>query len=236
MMISNTGRVREPNFRKIYNSANEILVTTSTIEDFPFKAKALVREQSDIALCSFEKAKNKFQQNIHQFGSDSAVLMEMNGAHIIFYNESEQPYRIRFSIVHELGHYILGHKLNLSRNDPLYGIQEVEANCFAAQIIMPEQLLRQCTNRGKTISTDFIMNSFGVSDDAANKRNATLAKTIYEWRSREERQYDDIIIAKYERVLNRIAPIPRQQLYSFEDDYEMEQERNGWLDTRSHWH
>ena len=237
-MISNTGKVkvREPNFKRIYQCANEILVSSTAIDDFPFKAKALVKEQADIAFCSYDKAINKYHQNIRQFGSCSAALIEMNGAYIIFYNESEPPYRVRFSIVHEFGHYILGHRLNLKQNDPLYGIQEVEANCFAAQIIMPEQLLRQCTSRGKIISIDFIKNSFGVSDDAANKRKETLAKTIYEWRSREERQYDDIIIEKYAQALNRIAPISHHQLYSFEDDYEMERERNGWLDTRSRWH
>ena len=233
MTISKGGRTREPDFKRLYRYANEILVLSSVIDGFPFKAKDLVKEQADIAFCTFEKARSKYHQDIRQFGSDSAVLMEMQGAHIIFYNQAEAPYRIRFSIMHEFGHFILDHKLNLNKEDSLYGVQEVEANCFAAQILMPEQLLRVCSQRGKTITDGFIMQSFGVSPEAAEKRRHTLAKTVYEWRSREESQYDDIIVEKYKTVLNSIAPIPSQYSFSFEDDYEREQERNGWFDTRS---
>ena len=235
MTISKINNFRNPNFKRTYRYANEILVLSSVIEDFPFKVKRLVNEQADIAFCTFEKARNKYHQDIRQFGSDSAVLTEMQGAYIIFYNQSEAPYRVRFSIMHEFGHYILGHKLNLDREDNLYGVQEIEANCFAAQVLMPEQLLRICSKRGKTISEDFIMQSFEVSRDAAQKRRGTLASTIYEWHSREETRYDDILLEKYSNVLNRIAPLTYQYPYTFEDDYAREQERGSWLDTRSRW-
>jgi Zn-dependent peptidase ImmA (M78 family) len=208
MTISKIYSVREPDFKKIYQYANKILVRSSVIGGFPFKAKALVKEQTDIAFCTFEKANNKYRQDIRQFGSDSAVLMEMRGAYIIFYNESEALYRIRFSIMHELGHYLLGHKLNLNLEDDLYGVQEIEANCFAAQVLMPEQLLRVCSKRGKTLSDDFIIRSFEVSREAAQKRRNTLAKTVYEWRSREESRYDDNILNKYADLIDRIAPLP----------------------------
>ena len=235
MTISKTNSVITPNFKRIYQYANEIHVCSSKIDGFPFKAKELVKEQTDIAFCTFEKASNKYHLDIRQFGSDSAVLTELQGAYIIFYNQFEAPYRVRYSIIHEFGHYTLGHKLSLDREDPLYRVQEVEANCFAAQILMPEQLLRACSMRGITISSDFIMQSFDVSEAAAQKRKSTLAKTSYEWRSREESRYDDIIIEKYSGVLDRIAPSPNYYTYTFEDDYEREQERNSWLDTGSRW-
>lgn len=236
MTIFKNNNVRDPDFKKVYRCANELLVASSVIDGFPFKAKALVKEQADIALCTFEKARSKYHQDIRQFGSDSAVLIEMQGAHIIFYNRDEAPCRVRFSIMHEFGHYLLGHELNLDRDDDLYGVQEVEANCFAAQILMPEQLLRACSKRGKTLSEDFIIQAFEVSRQAAQKRRNTLAKTDYEWRSREESEYDDIILAKYEDLINRIAPFPVQGFYNFEDDYKRELERNSWLDTRSRWY
>ena len=235
MTTFKTGRPREPDFKRVYQCANEILVRSSVITGFPFKAKELVKEQADISFCTYEKALNKYHQDIRQFRSNSAVLMEMWGAHIIFYNQDEQTYRIRFSIMHEFGHYVLDHKLNLTREDALYGVQEIEANCFAAQMLMPEQLLRECRKRGKPTSVDFIMKSFGVSSEAANKRKNTLANTVVEWRSREESMYDDIILSKYRVQLDTIAPTSKQYSYSFEDDVEREQERNGWMDTRSRW-
>ncbi len=144
-------RQRPVNYKRIYRCANEILALSSVITDFPFKAKKLVHEQSDIAFCSFEKAR-RYLVDITQFGSESAVLMEMGGAYIIFYNQAEMIYRIRFSIMHEFGHYVLRHRLNLKKEDPLYGVQEIEANCFAAQMLMPEQLLRACAQRGKRMT------------------------------------------------------------------------------------
>ena len=60
----------------------------------------------------------KFGICVKSFGSESAVIQEYCGAHIIFYNQDEQPYRVRFSIMHEFGHYILGQMLDL-------GIQEL---------------------------------------------------------------------------------------------------------------
>lgn len=235
MTISKRSNAREPNFKRLYKYANELLVLSSVIGGFPFKAKELVKEWSDIAFCSFEKAGSKYHQDIRQFGSDSAVLTEMQGAYIIFYNQAEVPYRIRFSIMHEFGHYLLGHEMNLDRDDDLYGVQEVEANCFAAQVLMPEQLLRVCSKRGKTLSDEFIMQSFAVSREAAQKRRNTLARTVYEWRSREEAEYDDIIIEKFSGLLNSIAPLPLQYPYTFEDDLAREQERTSWFDSRSRW-
>ena len=117
MTISKINNAREPNFKRIYRYANEMLVLSSAIDTIPFKVKGLVREQADIAFCTFEKAKSKYHQDIRQFGSDSAVLMEMQGAYIIFYNQDEAPCRVRFSIMHEFGHYVLGHELNLTRED-----------------------------------------------------------------------------------------------------------------------
>lgn len=230
-MTYNYNAPQDVNFRKVYQKANEILATSSAIETFPYKTKSVVREQSDIAFCTFEAAK-RIGVCIEQFGSGSAVLTESDGAYIIFYNQDEASYRIRFSVMHEFGHYIFSHHMNLSKEDPLYSIQEIEANCFAAQMLMPEQLIRECAYRGKMISVDYIKQSFGVSLDAAQKRKTTLAKTVYEWRSRAEREYDDIIILRFASKLDEIAPKPRYFAYDLEDDYAKEQERNRWLYER----
>ena len=157
-------------FAFVYTKANEILLTSTTIEVFPFQMGAFIKEQSDIRLCTYRKAKEKFGINISAFGSESAVLQEYGGASIIFYNQNEPEYRVRFSIMHEYAHYYLGHEMNLEKTDSKYQKQEIEANCFAAQILMPEQILRVVSKRGYVISVEYIMKSFGVSEDAAKRR------------------------------------------------------------------
>jgi hypothetical protein len=222
-------------YSKIYSIANELLVSSNTIDQFPYKVSELLKEQSDIRLCKYEKASKKYGISIRSFGSESAVITEYAGAYIIFYNQDEVDYRIRFGIMHEFGHYILRHKLNLKESDPLYHKQELEANCFAAQMLMPEQILRECIKRGKSITVDYIAQSFKVSREAATKRKKTLANTTYEWRSRAEQQYDDLIVLKYASMIDRIA---QKNLYGydFDDEYERQSERESWFtDSRERW-
>uniref|UniRef100_UPI0025FF418A ImmA/IrrE family metallo-endopeptidase n=1 Tax=Anaerovibrio sp. TaxID=1872532 RepID=UPI0025FF418A len=201
---------------------------------FPYSIKKVAEEMADVKVCSFRKAIEKYHIPIKDFGSNSAHLEELRGAHIIFFNEKEAKYRVRFDIGHELGHMLFGHKMNLKESDPLYGVQEVEANCFAAQLLMPEQLLRECSSRGHTISTNYIEKSFVVSDEAAGKRRSTLAKTNYEWKSRAEKEYDDIIIMRYANFLDKIAPRKFEvDYYDYDDERQLE--RDSWLNNRSRW-
>ncbi len=235
-MIYDQNAYKSVNYKRVYSKANEYLALAPSITSFPFKVKGFVYEQSDIKLCTFKKAKEKYDIYIPMFGSESAIIQELEGAYIIFYNQDEPDYRVRFSIMHEYGHYILGHKMNLKESDSLYHTQELEANCFAAQILMPEQLLRECLNRHKSPTIEFIMDSFVVSEDAAKKRKNTLANTTYEWRSREEKEFDDIILTRHAQTLNKIAPKPREyDYYDYESDYDRQRERDSWLDNRSRW-
>ena len=215
-------------FKKIYSKANEIIALSKSVNIFPFKVKKLVYEFSDIKIVSFKTAKEKFNIDIKLFGSESAIIQECNGVSIIFYNQDEKPQRVKFSIIHEFGHFILGHKMNLTEDDPLYHRQEVEANCFAAQILMPEQILRKCSDRGYYSSPEYIKGIFDVSDEASEKRRDTLAKTNYDWKSREEKEYDDIILLKYNDFINSVAPY-KAEFYSYEDEYEKQQERDTWF-------
>ena len=234
-MIFNDEIYKSVNYPLVYCKANEILVASSAIKEFPFKVSSLMKEQSDIKLCKFSKANEKYGVPIQQFESESAVIVEMGGAYIIFYNQDEAPYRVRFGIMHEFGHYVLRHKFNLKESDPLYHKQELEANCFVAQILMPEQILRECKKRGNVLSVDYIIESFDVSEDAAIKRQKTLAGTTYEWKSRAEKEYDDIILLKYASMINKIAP-RRLSDYDFEDEYDRQRERDSWnADSRTRW-
>lgn len=111
----------------------------------PIPIKKIVREL-DISLLSFD------------LGDDvSGALVIENGNARIGYNPSESEVRQRFTIAHELGHYILHRQ---ERKDGLFVDnvkvmfrrqnstdkeyrQEREANAFAASILMPEDLIRK---------------------------------------------------------------------------------------------
>lgn len=64
--------------------------------------------------------------------SEDAFLFK--ATKIIAYNSKMVPGRIRFSLMHELGHYMLGHKSDTQKN-------EGEANFFASNILAPRIIM-----------------------------------------------------------------------------------------------
>jgi Zn-dependent peptidase ImmA (M78 family) len=212
----------KPDFKKAYLLANEILVRSTIIDTFPFSITKMINELTDIQCRSFEKAK-KYSIDIEDFGSESSILTEYRGKLIIFYNQLDMNERIRFSMLHEIGHYLLGHNL-VTNNKDLYNKQEIETNCFAAQILMPEQVLRELRKRGRTIDINLLVNAFKVSREAAYKRIETMNKINSDIRSKEEKEYDDIILVKYKSFLDSIIP----ENNWFDDEYERQKERDSW--------
>lgn len=216
---------QKPDFKKSYILANEMLVAAHCISAFPFDAKKFVKEQTDLKFCSYKKALEKYGLDCHDLGSDSAVLTKMNGKNIVFYNQDECDIRDPFNRLHETGHFLLNHKTNIDKNDPLYGVQEVETNLFSAQMLMPMQILKEIQRRLYKVDIEFLMKNFACSYLAAKNRIDTLNKRIN--LTAEERMYDDIIIEKYRGFIDNIAPKKLDYSYSCWDD-PMQKERDLW--------
>ena len=77
---------------------------------------------------------------------------------VICYNQQAHNKRIRFSLMHELGHYILGHKEESIEN-------EQEADYFASYILAPRIAIIRTGCR----TADDIHDQFEVSYAAANR-------------------------------------------------------------------
>jgi Zn-dependent peptidase ImmA (M78 family) len=120
-------------------------------------------------------------------GDIDAILKYYRGGSTpaIFVDPSSSLNRKRFSIAHELGHFVLN-----SRLDPKGGILETDtfyrdgnsqtgddpvevfANQFAAELLMPSRFVRSLADQGKT---DLVMAAdFGVSLEALRNRLNTL--------------------------------------------------------------
>jgi Zn-dependent peptidase ImmA (M78 family) len=215
----------KPDFELAYIKANSVLVTTEAITEFPFSAKKLVEARSDIRCKSYKQAK-KYGVDISAFGSESAVLITYHGKKIIFYDDSKPLSHINFSKIHEFGHDDLGHIMSKNISEELYKKQEIETNFYAAQILMPEQLLRYLQHQGVSITVSFLIDNFGVSRQAAEKRIQTLAKTNEEWRSRSEKEFDDIILYKYRPLIQHLCP---SDYYDFEEEVDLQRKRESWF-------
>lgn len=80
----------------------------------------------------------------------SGVLMRKPEGSIVAVNSTHGIARQRFTIAHEIGHYVLQHKGDLfvdqtvlnrrdGRSSYAIDFQEIEANAFAAALLMPRQ-------------------------------------------------------------------------------------------------
>ena len=93
-----------------------------------------------------------------RFSEDGFSMEKKNGEWTIYYNDMCQNYgRINQTIMHEIGHYVLGH---INEGDE----EEAEAKFFAKYALVPPPLVH---NMGREANPDSIMNVFQVSYEAA---------------------------------------------------------------------
>jgi len=127
----------------------------------------------------------------------SGILVAEKNRAAIGYNAMHAPVRQRFTIAHEIGHYVL-HVLNVKTpphsrlfvdryvvyrrgEDSATGNdqEEVEANTFAAALLMPERLVREDIKKHRFDLDDeddlsALARHFNVSASAMSNRLANL--------------------------------------------------------------
>ncbi|MBP1161163.1 ImmA/IrrE family metallo-endopeptidase [Rhodococcus sp. PvR099] len=109
------------------------------------------------------------------------VREQADGPTEIYVNESDHPVRQRFTLAHEIGHYIrhqddpepMGFvderaELASSGTDP----EEIWANQFAAELLMPAAIVKKWWAEGLSIGD--LRRKFNVSTPAMNNRLAGL--------------------------------------------------------------
>lgn len=119
----------------------------------------------------------------------SAFLLVKEGNATAFVNSDHHPNRQRFSLAHEIGHFILHHQpskklddLFLDKSLALYtrkdhhsNVMEREANEFAASLLMPKDLIEKYIAKNDlNIEDEFDVSrlamAFGVSEQALQIR------------------------------------------------------------------
>lgn len=158
--------VEKPNYQKAVASAQKLLKQYDIKE--PVVPIFQIAEAEGITL-SFTKMPKKLE-SVAGFFDDNKK--------IIFVNDDDSPNRQTFTIAHELGHYILKHKPdeygvlpripNLSEKNPI----EQEANCFAANLLVPSKMLKETMNKYSLtrLNTSLLAQIFGVSEEVMRIR------------------------------------------------------------------
>jgi Zn-dependent peptidase ImmA (M78 family) len=146
-----------PNISRVKNKVSEVL-EQNFITTPPVIAQKLAEGYGLTVRYSLFKPEYK----------DIAGFIEPNKP-IIVVNDEDSPPQQNFTIAHELGHYILEHELTsnsycLFRNPAKQKITPVEqeANCFAANLLVPTYILQEYLNRYPFADDDQLSKIFGV--------------------------------------------------------------------------
>ena len=108
-------------------------------------------------------------------GEASGFLNVLDDQWCIFVNKFENERRQRFTIAHELGHFVLHKDKSITSKDIIFfrdentNIEEQEANNFASELLMPERKIREYIKEGyNTIS--LLADKFCLSTPAVRYR------------------------------------------------------------------
>jgi Zn-dependent peptidase ImmA (M78 family) len=116
----------------------------------------------------------------------SGSLSYIDGKWIMCINSSHNLKRQRFTMAHELGHYILHKGKNIEfvdttffRSDEMDSI-EYNANEFASRLLMPEDDLRKLIDEDRIKNIGELASKFDVSSAAMKYRVISLGYRIKE--------------------------------------------------------
>lgn len=171
----------KPRFDYVTQTAYKFLLECGYTK-FPISPYDVLDELKDYVECipwSDAKKVMKSEDPFHlrQIKAEGRTIrMHSTGKYYIVYDDVtvNSSDRIAWTIMHEIGHIILGHLVEFSETalnrggitSKQYGVLEIEAHYFAAEFLMPTAILKYYPK----ITVNEIALLFGVSEEAAEKK------------------------------------------------------------------
>lgn len=123
------------------------LIETNYIDRFPLPIKEIIENDSNVELFTFEDFCNMTGYTLNELqtygGSDEAFHIKKGNKFAIIYNDDVYHRRLRFTLAHEYGHYIMEHDGMSYKKTPIFQdsqrtyLEEYEANSFASCLLFP---------------------------------------------------------------------------------------------------
>lgn len=177
------------------------VITNSSITTLPINIKKLIKSFKSSGLhimtyTSFAKQRQISMEEVIMFtdSTDGCLWKRNDGIYLILYNDTiEYKPQIRFTLAHELGHFILKHHDKtddsiLSRgglSEKTHKHFEMEANYFAKRLLAPIPLIDYYSRTWRGNDNLHISKAFNISPSVSerivediNKRNKNLKITF----------------------------------------------------------
>ena len=144
----------------IENTTQQLLDKTGQLDVFPVSLTKIINDMGFVV--------KRFDPQVNA-GFENISGMIDKEKKVIYINDADPSYRKRFTLAHEVGHFVLKHKAvkdygtsNFSNNS-----EEIEADLFAANLLMPHKEFLKVYSY---LNTSEIAAYFGVSRAAIGIR------------------------------------------------------------------
>lgn len=180
-----------PDFGKCTALATELLYKQNiedrvlNIQHLDYGDKTIIFESIQNYAQIVRKPLSDFFSVDNQILKDGCTLILGNETYLVLYNDQIHNWEhLNWTLAHEIGHIYLGHTEDGD-------LEEVEANFFAAQLFMPEYSIYRMGIEHGPITTNDLIEIFGVSLDAADRRIKTMnRKTMFRASSMDKKIWE----------------------------------------------
>lgn len=163
-----------PDFERCTALATELLYKQNikdrilNIQKLDYGDKTIVFDTIQNYAQIVRKPLSDFYQKDKPILKDGCLLVVDSTTYVVLYN-AEISYweHLNWTLAHEIGHIYLGHKEDGEK-------EEIEAHFFAAQLFMPEYSIYMMSKEHGPINVKILIDIFGVSPEAAEKRIKTM--------------------------------------------------------------
>lgn len=170
----------------IRNKAADVIIDCN-VQSFPIDCLSILRHYG-YKIYTYSELREKNKELYEMCISYSEDAFRNGNMKLIAYNDRKPDRRIRFSLMHELGHHILEHKSDLPQN-------ELEADYFASNMLAPriaiyyakckyrkdiEEIFNVSSAASYRIAQDFIVWCNEVCCEGKNEYDGMLYEHFYD--------------------------------------------------------
>ena len=178
-----------PDYFTATNTAYEFLIAQKEFS-FPISVFGMISRMNNVRLHTFSQLIEK-GLTLHDIYTElvtpsehgfTAGLKSSNN-YIIYYNDLKDETTIRFTLAHELGHILLGHKKDGEK-------EKKEANCFARNLLCPIPAVEGF----KAVTINEYQQYFFVSETMADVAKNHVGSDKYYITNQNYNNYNDHVI------------------------------------------
>lgn len=193
------------------------LIINAELKELPINLFKIIKKLPNLRIRKYSRFAKENNLTLTQvcdmFNSSDGCCQwhPKSGNCVIFYNDTIQNKgRIRFTIAHEIGHYILEHHLLakielLSRSvipEKLYDFMESEANYFAKSLLAPLPLIFDYMDKVRDMDHYLIADIFRISKESAYYVSQNINNTPYRiYNTGISDQFSPYILSEMNQIL-----------------------------------